>query len=56
MAHMSDNDECPGRTFGDSYQFTNFILDSGATYNMVPAVSDFITGSLENTDNNIEVA
>ena len=50
MVRMSDNDECPSRDFGDSLQFTNWILDSGATCHMTPQVSDFIPGSLENTD------
>ena len=31
-------------------------MDSGATCHMTPAVSDFIPGSLEDTDKHIEVA
>ena len=42
--------------FGDSLQLTNWILDSGATCQMTPEVSDFIQGSLEDTDKYIEVA
>ena len=53
---MSDNDECFSRDFGDSSQLTNYIIDSGATFNMTPQVSDFIPGLLEYTDKNIEVA
>ena len=53
---MSDNDECSSRDFGDSLQLTNWILDSGATCHMTPEVSDFISGSLEDTDKHIEVA
>ena len=56
MAHMSGNDECPSRNFGDSSQLTNWILDSRATCHMTPEVSGFITGLLEETDRNIEVA
>ena len=54
MAHMSGNDECPGGNFGDSSQFTNWISDSVATCHMTPEVSDFITGSLEDTDKYME--
>ena len=56
MACMSDNDECPGQDFGDISQWTNWILDSGATCYMTPHISGFIPGSLENTDKHIEVA
>ena len=37
---MSDNDECPSRNFGESSQLTNWILESGATCDMTPEVSD----------------
>ena len=47
---MSSNDECSSENYGDSSQLTNCILDSGATCHMTPEVSDFITGSLEDTD------
>ena len=53
---MSDNDKCPSRSFVDSLKLTNWILDSGAMYHMTPQVSDFIPGSLEDTDKYIEVA
>ena len=56
MACMSDNDECPSQDFGDISQWTNWILYSGATCNMTPQVSDFIPGSLEDTDKHSEVA
>ena len=56
MASMSSNDECSSENYGDSSQFTNWILDSGATCHMTPTVSDFIPGSLEDTDKYIEVA
>ena len=56
MAQMSSNDECPSENFGDSSQLTNWILDSRATCHMTPEVSDFIPGSLEDTDKYIEVA
>ena len=44
MALMSGNDESRSRYFGDSSKLTNCILDSGATCNMTPQVSDFIPG------------
>ena len=56
MARMSRNDKFPSRNFGDSSKFTNWILDSGATWHMKPEVSDFIQGWLEDTDKHIEVA
>ena len=56
MACTSGNDECPSRNFGDSSQLTNWILDSVVTCHMTPEVSDFIPGSLEDTDKNIEGA
>ena len=56
MARMYSNEECHNGSFGDSSQLTNFILDSGATCQMTPGVSDFIPGSLEYTDKHIEVA
>ena len=55
MARMSDNDESPSIYFGDISQLTYCILDSGATCHITPQVSDFIPGSLEDTDNHIEV-
>ena len=56
MERMSGNDKCPSEKFGDSSQLTNWILDSGATCHMTAEVSDFIPGSLEDTDKYIEVA
>ena len=56
MSHMSGNDECPSGNFGDSFQLTNWILYYGATCHMTPEVSDFVPGSLEDTDKHIEVA
>ena len=56
MARMSCNDECPSGNFGDSSQFTNWVLDSGETCHMTPEVSYFIPGSLEDRDKYIEVA
>ena len=53
---MSSNDECSSENYGDSLQLTNWILDSGATCQMTPEVSDFIPGSLEDMDNYVEVA
>ena len=55
MARMSGNDEFPSGNFGESLQLANWILDSGATCHMTPEVSDFIPGSLEDTDKHIEV-
>ena len=56
MARMSSNDERSSEKYGDSLQFTNWILYSGATYHMTPEVSDSIPVSLEDTDKYIEVA
>ena len=56
MARMSGNDEYPSGTFYDSSQLTNWIWDYESTCHMIPEVSDFITGLLENTDKYIEVA
>ena len=53
---MSGNEKCTSENFGDSLQLTNRILDSGATCQTTPEVSDFIPGSLEDTDKYIEVA
>ena len=56
MARMYDNDECSSRDFGDILQLTNWILESGATCQTMPHVSDFILGLLEDWDKHIEVA
>ena len=56
MAQMSSDDECKSVKYGDISQLTNWILDLGATLYMTPEVTDFIPGSLEDTDRFIEVA
>ena len=56
MACMYVNDKCPSGNFGDSSQLTNWILDSGSTCHMIPELSDFIPGMLEDTNKHIEVA
>ena len=53
---MSSNDERSSENYGYSSQLTNWILYSGATCHMTPKVSDFIPGSLEDTDKFIEVS
>ena len=53
---MSNDDVRKNKDYGDSSQLTNWILDSGATCNMTPEVTNFITGSLKYTDKFIEVA
>ena len=50
MAQMYSDDEHKSVKYGDSSQLTNWILDSGATCHRTPEVSDFIPGSLEDTD------
>ena len=55
MARMSSDDKRERKDYGDSWQLTNRILDSGATCHMTPEVTDFIPGSLEDTDKFIEV-
>ena len=56
MALISDNDEYPGRNFGNNLKFTNWVLDSGATRHMTPEVSGFIPGLLNDMNKHIEVA
>ena len=56
MAQMSSNCERSSEKYGDSLQLTNWIIYSGATCHMTLEVSDFIPGSLEDTDKYIEVA
>ena len=56
MACMSENDECSSRDLSNSSQLTNCILYSGETCYMTPHVSNFIPGSLEDTDKHIDVA
>ena len=56
MARMSGNDKHKSAKYGDSLQLNYWILDSVATCHMTPEVSDFIPGSLEDTDKYIEVS
>ena len=56
MARMSSDDKRESKDYGDSSKLTNWILDSGDTCHMTPEVTDFIPGSLEDTDKFIEVA
>ena len=55
MARMSSYDKRESKDYGNSSQLNNWILDSGATCHMTPEVTDFIPGSLEDTDKFIEV-
>ena len=55
MACMSGNDKNYSRYFGDISQLTYWILDSGTTCHITPQASDFIPGSLEDTDKCIDV-
>ena len=56
MACMFSNEESHRGHFEDSSQLKNWILDSGATCHMIPEISDFIPGSLEETDEYIQVS
>ena len=56
MARMSSDDERKSVKYGDSSKCTNWILYSGASCHMTPEVSDFIPGTLKDTDKYIEVA
>ena len=56
MARMSSDDGRKSVKYGDSSKWTNSILNSGATCHMTLGVTDFIPGSLEDTDKYIEVA
>ena len=56
MVHMSTNAEITRRSYGDNSHLTNFILNLGETCKMTPDISDFIPGSLVETDKYIEVA
>ena len=55
MTRMSSDDKRESKDCGDSSQLTNWIWDSGATCHMKPEVTDFIPGSLEDTDKFVEV-
>ena len=50
IAQLYSNDKRSSEKYGDSSKLTYWILDYGATCHMTPEVSDFITGSLEDTD------
>ena len=50
MVRISSDDKHEIKDYGDSLQLTNWILDSGATCHMTPEFTDFIPGSLEDTD------
>ena len=56
IARMYSNDERSSENYGDSSLLTNWILHLGATCHMTPEFSDFVPGSLEDTDKYIEVA
>ena len=49
------NVESPRRTYWDSLQLTNCILDSCVTCHMTPDISGFIPGSLGEADKYIKV-
>ena len=53
---MYYNAEGPGRDFGDSFQLSNWIIDSGDNFHMTPDISDLILGSLAETYKCIDVA
>ena len=53
---MSSDDKHKSVEYGYSSQLTNWILDSGATWHMMPEVSNFIPGASEDTNKYIEVA
>ena len=55
MARKSTNTKSSRSNYGDSSQLNNWILDSGATCNMTPDISNFILGLLAETDKYIEV-
>ena len=50
MACISDDEKNPSRDYSDSFQLTNWILDSGAMCHMTPHVLGFIPGYLEDTE------
>ena len=56
MARMSSNGKHKSEKYSDNSQLINWILDSGGTCHMTQEFSDFIPGSLEDTDKYIEVA
>ena len=56
MACMSSNVESTRRNCGDISQLINSILDLGVTFHMIQEISDFVPGSLLETDKYIKVA
>ena len=54
MAQMYSDDEHKSVKYGDSSQLTNWILNWVAKCYMTLEVSDFIPGTLEDTDKYIE--
>ena len=56
MARMYFNVEITRKHYGYISQLTNWILDSGATCNMIPDISDLISGSLVEIDKYIKFA
>ena len=50
MVPMSSNAESPRRNYGDTSELTDWVLDPSATCYMTPEISDFIPGSLTETD------
>ena len=55
MARMSSDEEREIKEYGDSLQLTNWILDSGEMCHMTPEVTEFIPGSLEDTENSLKL-
>ena len=55
MERMSSNVESTRRNYRYSLQLTNWILDSGMTFHMTTDISDFIPGSLVETEKYIKV-
>ena len=56
MARISSDNKRESKNYGNISQLTNWISDSRATCHMTPEVTEFIPGSLEDTDKFIEVA
>ena len=50
MARMYSNVESPRIDFGDNSQQTKWILDSRATCHMTQEISDFVPGSMVESD------